>query len=218
MSKEATLGSGKNKYTAEQVIRGMKHNTMTVNGEEVISLSQLYDADKKNRISTVISQMMNGWVDVAKDSWVFDVQGNSEISPVLLFMIQAGIPLDQAVYFVSQPIIRDYVKIQRQVRSTFAVPMQIPSAGTNLYRIEARKQLLSPLFPGAARFGIKPDGKSYDKLDVFNQKKTIYEDLVPHYLKDMSIDFSVDTLKKSVKDTGAYDTRAYQTVCTFSRA
>jgi hypothetical protein len=210
MSREASLGSAKNPYTAEQVIRGMVHNTMMINGEEVISLSQLYDANKKNRISTVISQMMNGWVDVAKDSWIFDIQGNPEVSPVLLFMVQAGIPLDQAVYFVSQPIIRDYVKLQRKVRSTFAVPMQIPSSGTNLYRIEAKKQILSSLLPGAERYGVKENGQQYDKLDVYNQKKTIYKELVPKYLKNMPIDFSVDTLKKSVKDTGKYDTDAYQ--------
>jgi len=200
MSAEASLGSEKNPYTAPQVIRGMVHNTMNIKGEQVISLSQLYDANKKNRISTIISQMMNGWVDVAKDSWIFDIQGNPEISPVLLFMIQAGVPLEQAIYFVSQPIIRDYVKIQREVRGTFAIPMKVPSAGTNLYRIEAKKQLLS---------GLLKEEDQYI-LDVYDQKRTIYKVLVPRYLEKMPVDFSVDTLKKSVKKTGKYTTADYQ--------
>jgi len=210
MSAEASLGSEKNPYTAPQVIRGMVHNTMNIKGQQVISLSQLYDANKKNRISTIISQMMNGWVDVAKDSWIFDIQGNPEISPVLLFMIQAGVPLEQAIYFVSQPIIRDYVKIQREVRGTFAIPMKVPSAGTNLYRIEAKKQLLSGLLKGDDRYTVDKKGKVKDKLDVYNQKRTVYTELVPKYLEKRPVDFSVDTLKKSVKKTGKYTTADYQ--------
>ena len=86
MSASVELGQ-KNKYKVDQVIRGMKHNTLKVGENDVISLSNLYDANEENRISTVISQMMNGWVDVAKDSWVFDIQGNPEIASTLLFMI-----------------------------------------------------------------------------------------------------------------------------------
>ena len=40
---------------------------MTKNDKEVISMSDLYDVDGTNKISDVISQMINGWVDVEKD-------------------------------------------------------------------------------------------------------------------------------------------------------
>ena len=102
---------------ADTVIKGqvrrvgikLNHNKYIRNGREVISLSHLMDANGQYKISEVISQMINGWVDVAKDAWIFDIQGNKIVSPTLLFMIQAGVPFEEAVYFVSQPIIVEYI-------------------------------------------------------------------------------------------------------------
>jgi hypothetical protein len=63
---------------------------------------------------------MNGWVDVEKDAWVFFLQGNFEVAPTLLYLVKAGVPIEDAVYFVSQPLVREYVKEQRLARSMFA--------------------------------------------------------------------------------------------------
>jgi hypothetical protein len=206
MAPSVELGQ-KNKYEVEQVIRGMVHNTMTIGDNDVISLSNLYDANKENRISSVISQMMNGWVDVAKDSWVFDIQGNPEIASTLLFMIQAGVPVDQAVYFVSQPIIRDYVKLQRKIKGAFARPMNIPSAGTNMFRVEARRQLIERILPeGFVRYSTNKKGETIDALGNMMLKRTVYTRLVPTFLKEEEPDFSIETLKKNVKAKNGYYT------------
>lgn len=82
-----------------------------------IALSGLYSANGIKKISDIISQMINGSVDVAKDAWIFDIQGNKEIIGALMFMIQAGVPADTAVYFVSQPLIQDYIKRQKEYKS-----------------------------------------------------------------------------------------------------
>ena len=92
------------------------HNTKNGN----ISLSGLKDAEDKNDISEIVSQLINGWVDVEKDDWISYIQGNKEIAPVMLFMLRAGVPIENVVYFVSQPIIKEYVKVQREVKSSFA--------------------------------------------------------------------------------------------------
>lgn len=95
----------------------LPHNTMTVehkgNMETAISLSNLNDIMSENNIAEVISQLMNGLVDVAKDTWIFDIQGNKLALPTLLFMVQAGIPVDQAVYFISQPAVRQYIQMKK---------------------------------------------------------------------------------------------------------
>ncbi len=93
-------------YSRRIVIRGLKHNKYK--DTENISLSKIYDANNEFKISDIISQFINGWVDVEKDEWIFFIQGNKELSSTLLFMIQAGIPLNDAVVFLNQPIIRDY--------------------------------------------------------------------------------------------------------------
>jgi hypothetical protein len=110
-------------------------------GNDVISLSHLLDAKGEHSISSIIAQLINGWVDIAKDAWIFNLQGNKEISPTLLFMVQAGVPLKQAVYFVSQPIVRAYVEEQKLAKTTFAKLMQKGGDDPNMFRSEARKEI-----------------------------------------------------------------------------
>jgi hypothetical protein len=65
---------------------------------------------QKESIGDIIAQLMNGWVDVEKDAWIFEVQGNNIAGPVLLFMLGAGVPLRQAINFVSNPLVKSYVE------------------------------------------------------------------------------------------------------------
>jgi hypothetical protein len=196
MSPEAEIG-GKSKYNVIQRLL-MPHNQMSTSEGMAISLSDLYSQDKKTRISTIISQMMNGWVDVAKDSWIFDIQGNPELSPSLLFLIQAGVPLEQAVYFMSQPIIRDYVEKQRLIRSTFAQAMGEAGAVPSYYRIYAREKILSPLV------------KDKKNLDVKKQKKYIYETLLGQVVGDKK-EFTLKELQDNVASPmGNYSKFDYQ--------
>jgi predicted NAD-dependent protein-ADP-ribosyltransferase YbiA (DUF1768 family) len=114
-----------------------------------ISMSHLTDAQGKNRISDVISQLMNGWVDVAKDAWIFNLQGNKEVSPALLFMVQAGVPIKQAVYFVSHPLIRKYITEQKLAKSIFAEPLgKAPDDNPSFYQAKARDTMYRELAKG----------------------------------------------------------------------
>jgi hypothetical protein len=87
----------------------LEHNTMTVGGKKVISLSDI-ETKTGVKVSDLISQLMNGWVDVAKDAWVFNINGNNIAGPVLLFMLEAGVDYETAVYLTTQPLVVDYVK------------------------------------------------------------------------------------------------------------
>jgi hypothetical protein len=116
------------KHADEEIDRvsflGLRHNKQTKNGQEVISLSHQYDVDGNNKVADIINQLMNGWVDVEKDAWVFFVQGNYEVAPILLYLLKAGVSFNEAVYFVSQPLVREYVKEKRLANSTFAEPLR----------------------------------------------------------------------------------------------
>ena len=103
---------------------GLRHHKVRKNGEDVISISKQYDVDGINKVADIINQLMNGWVDVEKDAWVFFVQGNYEVAPILLYLLKAGVPFKEAVYFVSQPLVREYVKEKRLAESTFAEPLR----------------------------------------------------------------------------------------------
>lgn len=88
--------------------------------DEKISLSNLSAARNEADVADIISQLINGWVDVEKDDWISYIQGNKEIAPTILFMVQAGVPIKDVVYFVSQPLVRKYVDEQRLIKSNFA--------------------------------------------------------------------------------------------------
>ena len=121
----------------------LPHNTELIDGKKVISLSHINDLIDENKISDVISQMINGWVDVAKDDRIFYIQGNKELTPSLLFLIQAGVPLENAVYFLSQPLISKYVESQMVKRSIFSGPFGEKPFSPNRFAYPAKIKILT---------------------------------------------------------------------------
>jgi hypothetical protein len=59
-------------------------------------------------------------VDVEKDAWIFFIQANMELAPMLLILFKAGVPKEYAIKFISQPLIREYAKEQRLLNGSYA--------------------------------------------------------------------------------------------------
>ena len=125
---------------------GLKHNVRTVDGKERISLSNLYDANNINKIADIFSQAMNGWVDVEKDAWIFFIQGNYEVAPILLYLVKAGVPVEEAIYFVSQPLVREYVDEQRLAKSTFAEVLGKAPEAKSFTKYQASSAVINKYF------------------------------------------------------------------------
>lgn len=96
----------------------MKHNTVTVNGKQRVSMSAI-NTTTGDKVSNLISQLMNGWVDIEKDAWIFNINGNNIAGPVLLFLLETGVDFRTAAHFVSQPLIVDYIKERAKMSSPF---------------------------------------------------------------------------------------------------
>jgi hypothetical protein len=120
----------------------MDHNKVTINGEEHVSLSDI-DTITGDKVSDLISQLMNGWVDVEKDAWIFNINGNHIAGPVLLFLLEAGVDFRTATYFVCQPLVIDYIKERTQADSPF---YQSSGKGVNqgkgLNKVNIRRKML----------------------------------------------------------------------------
>jgi hypothetical protein len=99
-------------------VRLMLPHNKTKDGR--VSLSGTDTADGLDNIAELFSQMMNGAVDVEKDAWIFFIQGNYEITPMITFLLKAGVPKEHAILFVSNPIVREYAKQQRMLKSAYA--------------------------------------------------------------------------------------------------
>jgi len=153
----------------------LKHNT-TPNGN--ISLSNVLNAEGDS-IGELYSQMMNGLVDVEKDAWIFFIQGNTQIIPTLAYLIKAGVPRNEAINFVSQPLVREYVKQQKILGSVYGkLSGQAPKA-ESFIKYEAANLAINKLVKSEVSQPI------YEALNVVNIKNTTnnLEDTKKYQLK-----------------------------------
>lgn len=98
----------------------LSHNTITKDGEQFISLSHIRDANNEHRISDIISQLMNGTLDVAKNAWLFNINGGVESLPVMDLLNLIGTPISDIAHFMTQPIIQKYSAALRAKNNLFA--------------------------------------------------------------------------------------------------
>lgn len=84
-----------------------------------ISLSNIYDVNGINSVAELFSQAINGTVDVEKNPWIFFIQGNMEVATTLFYLFKAGVPVRDAIFFVSNPLVRDYVNNQKRLKSAY---------------------------------------------------------------------------------------------------
>jgi len=97
----------------------LKHNFVEDATGKRISMGMRNNVEGKT-ISSVVGQLINGYVDVAKDAWIFNAQGNKENTPVLLFLILAGVSPKTAIYFSSSSLVREYSKIKAEMNGVFS--------------------------------------------------------------------------------------------------
>ena len=126
-----------------------------------ISMASLTDKSGMYNISEIISQAINGWVDIAKDSWIFDIQGSKAVSPTLMFLIHAGVNPYQAIYLCSQPLVLAYIKAKIVAGSMRADQYGMPqtdryweaeaNARNYMYRDPAIKAIMDKYIPDNPR-------------------------------------------------------------------
>lgn len=181
-----------------------KHNTKDGN----ISLSQLKDAEDNNSVSEVVSQLINGWVDVEKDDWISNIQGNKEVAPVLLFMLRAGVPIRDVVYFVTQPIIKKYVEAQRINNSSFA---EVLGRGGFSAKTAAKKEILEdplndfnlPDLKGNTIYDLTTDlvKNNFDteelKTNITNPKVALNKAVFLHFLEIEDMAQQIDSIQRA---------------------
>lgn len=182
-------------YSRKVRIVGMQHN-QTENGE--ISLSHRYDAAGKRKIADIINQFINGWVDVEKNEWIFFIQGNKELSGALLFLTQAGVPLEEAVYFLNQPIVRDFYNRLRKKKSAIS---GVTRETTNKFN----KNLVFDELMGqqADYYMMLNDARSEGKSVKKSSKFTFIKKLIDKN------PFDSNYLEKNINSKGVYNDKDY---------
>jgi hypothetical protein len=156
----------------------LQHNT--IDGK--ISLSHLLDANKTNSIAEIISQFINGFVDAGRDAFVVYLQGNQNVVPKILFLVEAGVPIEQIADFVSNPMTREYIKI-KNARTSILSPLLYGTdhlSDSTSAEADAREDILSGIYlPEDAQlnmtkdnynlFGLSTALEYYSKPSYFSQ-------------------------------------------------
>jgi len=89
------------------------HNSIEDKFGKRIALGVRNNSEGKT-ISSVIGQLINGYVDVAGGAWIFNAQGNKENTPILLFLVMAGVTPKTAIYFTSSSLVREYTRMKQE--------------------------------------------------------------------------------------------------------
>lgn len=64
-------------------------------------------------ISELLSEALTGFVDAAKDPFVFNLNINPATAGVYFYLMRLGVPISSIAYFHTQPIITEYIKNQQ---------------------------------------------------------------------------------------------------------
>jgi hypothetical protein len=101
--------------TAEQlaVVQNMDillpHNKITIGGKQYTTLSAVKDTTSAY-VSDKISAYINGYVDVAKDAFIIELGAALNVASAYMFLEKIGVPTRTVIFFMNQPIIRDFLK------------------------------------------------------------------------------------------------------------
>jgi exodeoxyribonuclease-5 len=172
-----------------------------------ISLSNINTVNG-TKIADLYSQGVNGSVDVEADEWIFYIQGNLEVASTLSYLVKAGVPEDAAVYFVSNPLVREYAKRQRLAKGVFGEATKTGSVDSKITQYDSANYVFRKYIPQFIKNkleGISPDEKltviinEPSMVNKFGEDKK-YEYTVSELLNNLnSITSNPDLKIKSVK-------------------
>ena len=110
--------SSTKKFLGDGEIKFNKYNTIEVDGELYPSLSMVNNAEGKS-ISDILSQLIDGYVDISKDTWIIELGITPNVASTWMFLIRIGVPVKTVAYFMNQPLIREYLKELENKGSTW---------------------------------------------------------------------------------------------------
>ena len=139
-----------------------RHNVMILKGVPYISLASTYSFDSYRKVANELEELLNGWVDIEKDAWIFNLNGEKIVAPVMLTMIEGGVSKEDVSAFVNQPIVRDYVGRQALLGSPFAKVLKIAPEKSIYFKGKAREDMMKMLAMSKTQDGVTPDYTFYN--------------------------------------------------------
>lgn len=158
-----------------------------------------------NYISDLISQALSGFVDGAKDPFVFDLNFSLNTAGTWFYLQHHGVPVNDIAYFFNQPVLDSLFKETAKNRSTFK-----KSNGEDLTRKELFYKVVAPYYnkivPGgdllATLAGAETKERASERNEVYNSTLRLLEEVRLTIPK-----FNPKELEQAIKDGNNADPR-----------
>lgn len=169
---ERTDGSGEIAIPGSNIVLYNRKNNL---GQ--IDLSQIHSAGYNGEVDAptildTISAFLNGFVDVAKDPFMKRINATTETNGTYFYLLRAGVPLRQAVMFMNQPIITEYLDELKKSNS-----LHLKAMGETKFPTEVQAIVIDRFsHAGMKAYDMKDEAalSSYKKLiETQNLKKWI---------------------------------------------
>jgi hypothetical protein len=182
-------------YTLIQELR-LPHNYKIVNGRKEIDFSSFKDADLNKYVRDVVSELMNGYLDVAKKDWVYSINAIKQLEPEFEFMMLAGVPVQVAALMLAQPYVREYLNSFKEYSSPYSVlNPEISLSNTNF----AKRQAIIEVLLNRGMDDVFPKDNAGDPNTFINTPQMLVN-LRNQFLTDDKSQFTYQSLKDNLKD------------------
>lgn len=91
-------------------------------------VGQQKDVEGNQVKSRVVEQLINGFVDIAKDAWIFRVNLSSYSAPDVIAMVALGVPYETAAALINTKGLKDYYKNKAKVKDPLVYTEEYYSA------------------------------------------------------------------------------------------
>ena len=112
------LSNTDNKILGDMEIKFYKHNKIEIDGKSYPTISMIENSEEEY-ISDILSQLIDGYVDISKDTWIMQLGITPNVASTWMFLIRVGVPIEEIAYFMNQPMIREYLKELERKGSTW---------------------------------------------------------------------------------------------------
>lgn len=128
--------------------------------EDEYSLAKKSDIKGVNKISHIISEFLTSFVDIARDPFIFGMNGSTKTADLFMYMVRRGVPINSVAYFMNQPIIREYYNKLAGGSAQFKKgKLNVEGEELAQYNSDIKKQLVAMLNQEAAKLGFKGELK-----------------------------------------------------------
>lgn len=118
-------------------------------------------------ISDLLSELINAFVDAAKDPFIFDINAGRQGVGVFSLMLKMGVPIDTLVMFMNQPIVTEYLKF-KEMRGVTTI-----RRGAGIYDINPQK-LARELFHTERKLPKQTLRRTFNDYDVMRSQLEKY--------------------------------------------